>query len=116
MGASVCVHLAAWSHHSPRENSAVVGIDRSQAASGSGAKSGCRNLCSRLAPFSPVFPCCLQICLSVCLVLEPTSLSGFHLGGHLIGENRVPHFSDHVALWPMEPVLINAILLIFAPI
>lgn len=40
----------------------------------------------------------------------------FSFGGHLIGENRVPHFSDHVALWPMEPVLINAILLIFAPI
>lgn len=62
-------------------------------------------------------------CFSMLLTDKSVSMSGtradlivrFSFGGHLIGENRIPHFSNNMALWPMGPVLINAILLMFTP-
>lgn len=96
-GVSVCVHLAAWSRHSPRENAALSGADHSQAASGSGARSVCRNLYSRLAPFSSFSELLTDMSVSVPgTVADLTARLLF--GGHLIGEITIPHFNDNTAL------------------
>lgn len=91
------MHLASWSYHSPWENSALAGIEHSQAASGSGAKSVCRNLCNRLAPFSSFSMLVTDMSVSVSGTRDDL-IARFSFGEYLIEENTTPHLSDNVAL------------------